>query len=286
FNSTDVFIEGIRAAGSPQLPVYKRGVGLYVYNSTGVYVAGGLFEYFHDCIYVEYSREVSVRNVSASNCRYGVHVMFSVGVEVAWSKFWDNYVGVAVMYTHNATVLGVDSRGNRAWAEGYGYLLAEVSGRVANCTAADNVHGFYVLYWGGTRVVVSGCRVEGNYFGVTLRGRNATGVEFVGNVIGDNVVQVSHMGIGEAYANASFRGNLWGGHVSSGPYVYSSAFSDLMTATEGDLAFLAASSARPIIDALAARPIAYDPTPVPDQRLPSLLLAVALLPLVLIWKLR
>lgn len=286
FNSSGVVVRGFEARGPVEMAVYKRGLGIYVYNSTDVRVEGGSLYGFHDCVYVEYSRNVFLDGLRAQGCRYGVHVMFSEGVSIKNSMVSDSYVGFAVMYTKNASVVNASAVGNRAWAEGYGILLAELSGVVRGCKAVDNVHGIYVLYWGGTRVLVEGCVISGNYFGITLRGRNATGVEFVGNVIRGNVVEVDHMGVGEEAPAALFRGNLWGGHASPSPYYYASAFSDLMTATEGALAYLAASPARFVIDAAMGRPIAYDPAPRPDERAPPYLLLLALLLVPLVWKSR
>lgn len=284
-NSTGVRLEGLRLAGAPELPVYLRGVGIYVANSSGVSVKGVSLAHFHDGIYVEYSRQVEMAGVEVHGSRYGIHVMFSRGVVVRDVEARDNYVGAAVMYS-TAEVSRVEAVGNREWAEGYGIFVAEVQGAVEDCVARDNVHGIYVLYWGGTRLNVTGCTVEGNYFGITLYGRNATGVAFRGNVIRGNVVQVIHLGVGEDLPNAAFAGNLWGGHASDAPYVYSSAYSQLMSATLGQLAFLAASPVRPLLDSLAAAPLAVDPTPRPDDGPPSWLLLLALAPLALLWRSR
>ncbi|MFN3803830.1 MAG: nitrous oxide reductase family maturation protein NosD [Pyrobaculum sp.] len=278
FNSTNVAIRGINAVGLEGLPIYKRGVGLYLYNSSNVEAAWASFRHFHDCIYVEYSRGVKISNVETWDCRYGVHLMFSHGAAIEGLYARQNYVGAALMYTTAATLQNATLVDNRNWAEGYGLLLAEVEGEVAGCTSRGNIHGVFVLYWGGTRVVVKNCDIVENYFGVTLWGRNGTGVLFANNTIRDNVVAVLHRGVGEAAATAAFIHNLWGGHPSDRPYVYSSAFSDLMTATEGDLAFLAASPAKALIDSLAGRPVVADPTPQPDVRQPSWLAVFALLP--------
>ncbi|AAL63433.1 nosD homolog [Pyrobaculum aerophilum str. IM2] len=284
FNSSRVRIEAVTAQGLADLPVYRRGLGIYIYNSSDVLISKADLAYFHDCIYAEYTQSLDISGASARYCRYGAHVMFSKGVRLRESSFSDNYVGVALMYSDDVVVSDVKSSGNREWSEGYGFLLAELRGVVKNCKAVDNVHGFYVMYWGNTALKITNCTVEGNYFGVTLRGRNATGVEFIGNAFRGNVVQVMHIGLGELSTAARFVGNVWGGHVTARPYQYISVFSDLMSASEGALAFLAASPSRFAIDSAMGRVIIVDEAPRPDQLQTPALLLLALLPLVLIWK--
>ncbi len=285
FNSTGVSIRGLRAVGFGDLPIFKRGVGLYVFNSSGVEARGVSLSYFHDCLYVEYSRDVRLSDVEAWGCRYGLHLMFNNGVHIERLHARDSYVGAALMYTKAVHMRNAALVNNRQWAEGYGLLLAEVEGRVESCLSRDNVHGIFILYWGGGRVDVENCTVERNYFGITLWGRDGGGIRLINNVIRDNVVTALHRGVGETTATVLFFNNVWGGHASAAPYVYSSAFSDLMTATEGDLAFLAPSPARVLIDSLAGRPIVTDPSPKPDDRQPSWLLVLAIAPVAL-WKLR
>ncbi|RFA95739.1 right-handed parallel beta-helix repeat-containing protein [Pyrobaculum aerophilum] len=284
FNSSRVRIEAMTAQGLADLQVYRRGLGIYIYNSSDVLISKADLAYFHDCIYAEYTQSLDISGASARYCRYGAHVMFSKGVRLRESSFSDNYVGVALMYSDDVVVSDVKSSGNREWSEGYGFLLAELRGVVKNCKAVDNVHGFYVMYWGNTALKITNCTVEGNYFGVTLRGRNATGVEFIGNAFRGNVVQVMHIGLGELSTAARFVGNVWGGHVTARPYQYISVFSDLMSASEGALAFLAASPSRFAIDSAMGRVIIVDEAPRPDQLQTPALLLLALLPLVLIWK--
>ena len=266
FNSTDVYIGRLEMWGDPSLPVYRRGLGFYVFGSRNVTVNAAVGGYFHDCIYAEYSSALRIGNFSLASCRYGVHIMFSDGVSVANGVVRDSYVGVAVMYTSNATVKGVEAVDNREWSEGYGFLITEVrGGAVENCRAVGNIHGFYILTWGGTAVAVSNCAIEGNYVGVTIRGKGSSGVAFYNNSLLGNVVQVVYMAIGEDFPQARFLGNMWQGHGTSAPYVYVSAFSDLFTATEGALGWLAAFPARAVIDGVAGRPLAFDPSPAPAR---------------------
>lgn len=270
-NSRGVYIIGGTVEGNPQLPAFRRGAGIYIYNSSDVVVKNVTVRWFHDGVYIERSRGVLVEDVTVVESRYGVHVMFSRDVKIAGVSASRNYVGAAVMYTQNVVVEGSVFTGNINWAEGYGLFIADVSnGTFIRNRSVGNVHGVFILLmggWGGrTRIAVLENLVEGNYIGLTYRGVPSGDVyihnnTFLGNSIPALYVDLFLTG-GEL--KADIRGNAWQGHSAAGPYIYRSAFAEALARSDLLLAPISASPARFLVDTFAVGNVAFvDPSPRP-----------------------
>lgn len=242
-------------------------------------------EGFHDGVYVERGRGVKVENVTVVNSRYGVHVMFSRDVEISRLHARGNYVGVAVMYTRGAAVEDSVLVHNVNWAEGYGLFIADVSnGTFIRNKSIGNVHGVFIQVMGGwgnrTQMTVADNLVEGNYIGLTYRGVSSPDVyirnnTFIGNSIPALYVDIFLTG-GELKAHIS--GNVWQGHGSTSPYVYRSAFAEVLAKSEFLTAPLSASPARFLVDSFAVGNVAFvDPSPRPHEAPPGVWTALALL---------
>jgi len=276
--------------GSPQLPVYRRGAGIYIYNSSNVVVRDVHIRWFHDGVYVEKSKDVKVVNVTVAYSRYGVHVMFSRGVFIHGVSALRNYVGIAVMYTRDAYVENSTLVGNVDWAEGYGLFVADVSNGVfIRNKSLGNVHGVFILVMGGwgnrTRIAVAQNHVEGNYIGLTYRGIPSPDVYVVDNVFSGNSIPALYMDIfltgGEL--RAEVRGNAWQGHASTRPYVYRSAFAEVLAKSEFLAAPISASPARFLVESFAVGSVAFvDPSPRPYSSSLGVEVLVAFL-LALVW---
>ena len=289
-DSHNVTIAKGAVRGNPQLPVYLRGAGIYVYNSSNVLIRDVEIEGFHDGVYVERGRGVKVENVTVVNSRYGVHVMFSRDVEISRLHARGNYVGVAVMYTRGAAVEDSVLVHNVNWAEGYGLFIADVSnGTFIRNKSIGNVHGVFIQVMGGwgnrTQMTVADNLVEGNYIGLTYRGVSSPDVyirnnTFIGNSIPALYVDIFLTG-GELKAHIS--GNVWQGHGSTSPYVYRSAFAEVLAKSEFLTAPLSASPARFLVDSFAVGNVAFvDPSPRPYEAPPGVWTALALL-LSVVW---
>ncbi len=286
-NSHNVTVAHGVLAGNPALPVHLRGAGIYVYNSTAVVIRNVKIEAFHDGIYVERSAYVKIENVSVSNSRYGIHIMFSSNVEVTGVTASGNYVGAAVMYTHNAAVWRSAFTRNVNWAEGYGLFIADVSnGTFTYNNSTGNIHGIYILVMGSrAHVVISNNLIAENYVGFTYRGVSSGEVHIVNNTFVGNSIPALYVDIfltgGELRARIS--GNMWQGHSSPNPYVYRSAFAEVLAKTEFLTAPMSASPARFLVESFAVGNVAFiDPSPRPYEAPPATWTAAALA-LALLW---
>ena len=140
--SRNVTISRGSIEGSLELPVYRRGTGIYIYNSTHVVVKDVYLSGFHDGVYVEQSRDVKIEDVTILRSRYGVHVMFSRSVDIRGVSAMHNYVGVATMYSQDIYVGDSALVDNVDWSEGYGLFIADVAnGTFIHNRSLGNVHG-------------------------------------------------------------------------------------------------------------------------------------------------
>jgi len=268
-NSRNVTISRGSIEGNLELPVHRRGAGIYIYNSTHVVVKDVYLSGFHDGVYVERSRDVKIENVTIPRSRYGVHVMYSRSVAVRGVTAMHNYVGIAIMYSQDVYVGDSALVDNVNWSEGYGLFIADVAnGTFIRNRSFGNVHGIYILVMGGwsnrTEIVIAENLVEGNYIGLTYRGVSTPYVKVVNNTFVGNSIPALYVDIflTGAELKAEIRGNVWQGHASTSPYVYRSAFAEALAKSDLLLAPISASPARFLVESLAVGNAAFtDPSP-------------------------
>jgi len=177
--SPRVRVEGIAIRGLGDAP------GITLYRTPNALVAENRVEGFLDGIYLEYaSGSRALNNVARASRRYGFHLMFSRGVEVAGNRVEYGYVGSAVMYGAGAWVhdnafsghvgplaFGLlvheqnDSRfeGNRITGNTVGMLVVSSRGGVFRENDLAN-NGFGVLVRRERDKGASALRFEGNRF--------------------------------------------------------------------------------------------------------------------------
>jgi nitrous oxidase accessory protein len=290
-NSRNVTISRGSIEGSLELPVYRRGAGIYIYNSTHIVVKDVYLIGFHDGVYVERSRDVKIENVTIPRSRYGVHVMYSRSVTVRGVTAMHNYVGVAIMYSQDVYVGDSALVDNVNWSEGYGLFIADVAnGTFIRNRSLGNVHGIYILVMGGwsnrTEVVIAENLVEGNYIGLTYRGVSSPYVKVVNNTFVGNSIPALYVDVflTGAELKAEIRGNVWQGHASTSPYVYRSAFAEVLAKSDLLLAPISASPARFLVESLAVGNAAFtDPSPRPYRSPPMAAEMAAALAAALLW---
>jgi len=244
---------------------------------------------FHDGIYVERSGDVRIENATVVGSRYGVHIMFSKSVAITDVSASHNYVGIAVMYSQDALVENSTLVANVDWSEGYGLFIADVAnGTFIHNISIGNVHGIYILVMDAneTSITVAGNLVKGNYIGLTYRGISSPGVRIVDNVFAGNSIPALYVDVflrgGEL--NAEIRGNEWQGHASTSPYVYRSAFAEVLVRSDLLLAPISASPARFLVDSFGVGNVAFiDPSPRPYGSPPLGVEMAAALAMALVW---
>ncbi|MCP3935620.1 MAG: nitrous oxide reductase family maturation protein NosD [Actinomycetia bacterium] len=258
-SSRDVAVVG-NVIGSKDLFVARRGDGIRLWQSSGALIEGNEIGDGRDTVFW-FTDDITVRDNSISNGRYGLHFMYSDNAVVEGNLITDNSVGAFLMYSTNLTVRRntvVDSRG----PSGYGLGLKDMDG-----------------------VEVSGNRFEGNRIGLYLDNSpsrvdmnhtvlnnvfafNDTGVmfrpsvkrnSFSENAFIDNTEHVSIDGGGQIDENVwtiAGIGNHWSDYagydadddgVGDLPYRLDDLFSDL-TDRHPELRFLLGTPAARAID--------------------------------------
>lgn len=235
-------IEGLVASGD------GRGPGVTAYEAPGLQVQGGRLSGFLDGLYLERADGGRVADATVErSVRYGLHAMFTVGVELVGNRVVDGGVGSAVMYGRGARIEGNLLAGHRA-PMAFGLLLQEeADARVLGNEVRGNAVGLLLVAAPGTRV--EGGVIEDNGVGALLQrppvaGATASSVAIAGAAFAGNAADVA---VDDPDAALALQGNAYDraprldldrdGVVDVG-YVATSAFA-ARAARQPDLALLA-----------------------------------------------
>ncbi|MEP7263490.1 MAG: nitrous oxide reductase family maturation protein NosD [Bacteroidota bacterium] len=105
----------------------QSGNGIHCWKSDSMHIYNNNISGQRDGIYFEFvTNSVIQKNVSHENLRYGLHFMFSHHNSYLSNKFDNNGAGVAVMYSHNVTMVNnifTDNKGQSS----YGILMKDIS---------------------------------------------------------------------------------------------------------------------------------------------------------------
>ncbi len=199
--------------GGKSLNIARRGDGLRLWRSDRSLVEGNTIHDGRDAI-VWYSTGVVVRDNQASECRYGLHLMFSDNVRITGNDFSRNSVGIYLMYSTAVEISGNRLIRNRG-PSGYGIGLKEADRfSVTGNLIVGNRSGVYLdgsPFTHDVPGVFAGNTVAYNDVGFTFL-PSAKGNEIVGNNFVDNLEQVAVSGRGSLVDNAFWkgdRGNFW-----------------------------------------------------------------------------
>lgn len=250
---TEDVTTGVRVEDSPRVHIEDcqlsgRGdaPGITVYRAPDAQLVGNQVEAFLDGIYLEHASNSRVLgNVSRSSRRYGFHLMFSAGVEVANNRVEEGHVGSAVMY------------GSRAWVHdnvfrehvgplAFGLLVQEQrDSRFQGNRVEGNTVGMLVVSSQGDAFDAN--RLEGNGFGVLVRrerDKGSSALVFEDNRFSGNVYDLA---VDDPEAQVTMRANrfdrvrpldLNGDGAADLPYVPSSSYA-LFTSRQPDLSLFA-----------------------------------------------
>lgn len=103
------------------------GNGIHCWKCDHAIIENNQVSGHRDGIYFEFVTYSAIRNNrSISNLRYGLHFMFSHQNNFNGNTFSSNGSGVAIMYSHNVTMM--NNRFEKNWGDAaYGILLKEIS---------------------------------------------------------------------------------------------------------------------------------------------------------------
>ncbi|MFN0135897.1 MAG: nitrous oxide reductase family maturation protein NosD [Phycisphaerae bacterium] len=211
-DAPDSRIVGNRVGGK-KLDIARRGDGLRLWRADRALIERNTIHDGRDAI-LWYSADVVVRDNTAFDCRYGLHLMFSDKVRIEGNTLTGNSVGIYLMYSTGVELLGNRLVRNRG-PSGYGIGLKE--------TDQFSVRGNLII---GNR---SGVYIDGSPFTLKQPGEfsentiayNDVGITFLPSARGneltdnnfiDNIDSVVVAGRGALGANQFWkgdRGNFW-----------------------------------------------------------------------------
>lgn len=199
--------------GGKKLHVARRGDGLRLWRADRALVEGNTIHDGRDAI-LWYSTGVVVRDNTAFDSRYGLHLMFSDQVTIEGNTLTDNSVGIYLMYSTGVEIIGNKLVRNRG-PSGYGIGLKETDRfTVRQNLIVGNRSGVYIdgsPFTQSRPGEFSDNTFAFNDVGVTFL-PSARGNEFTENNFIDNIDSVVVAGRGTLGANRFWkgeRGNFW-----------------------------------------------------------------------------
>jgi nitrous oxidase accessory protein len=186
-----------------------RGDGLRLWYSMNNLVEGNQLIDSRDFV-IWYSHGNVIRNNLGRRSRYSMHFMFAQSNLVEGNRYYDNAVGIYVMYTDGVTIRNnVISHATGATGMGIGFKEASntvVEGNdIIYC--ATGIGSDLSPYQPDTKIWIRNNRIAYNGIGILFNS------ERDGNIVTDNVfegnlTQVAVNGAGTAMGN-TWRGNWW-----------------------------------------------------------------------------
>jgi len=170
----------------------SSGNGIHLWNADHVRIRNNRVEGHRDGIYLEFVRAGLVEgNLSQRNLRYGLHFMFSDGIEYLRNVFRANNAGVAVMYSKHVTMR--ENRFEDNWgAAAYGLLLKDIAdSAVWGNLFRRNTTGIFAE--GANRLSIDGNRFERNGWAIRIMA-DSMGVVFAHNAFVANTFEVTTNG--------------------------------------------------------------------------------------------
>jgi nitrous oxidase accessory protein len=251
--AADGVTTGVRVEESPgvrvedcELSGLGDAPGITLYRAPGALVQRNHVENFLDGIYMEYtSGGKALANVSVGSRRYGYHLMFSRGVEIAENRVEAGRVGSAVMYGAEAWVHDNVFAGH-VGPLAFGLLVQEQNdSRFERNLVRGNTVGMLVV--SSRSDVFVGNRLERNGFGALVqreRDKGSSALVFERNVFLGNVYDLAvddpeaRVVMREGHYDRVRPLDLDGDGAADLPYVPSSSYA-LFTSRQPDLSLFA-----------------------------------------------
>ncbi|MBS3968391.1 MAG: right-handed parallel beta-helix repeat-containing protein [Truepera sp.] len=248
--TTGVRIEGSLGAvvRDAYLTGTAKGPGITIFESPGAAVLDSYISNFLDGIYLERADNTRViGNVVNQSARYGLHLMFSHNVELAFNQVLDNRVGSALMFGTRAHYHHNVMRGHQG-PLAFGLLVQELADSLLeHNTIVSNTIGILAVSAEGNTFQHN--ELTGNGFGLLIQrapGDGASSALLSNNRFLNNLYDVA---IDDPEANVTLYGNafdraspldLQGDGVSDLPYLPSSTFA-ILASRQPDLTIFALS---------------------------------------------
>jgi nitrous oxidase accessory protein len=192
----------------------RPGHGVNIWNVNNVTVRGNYVHDARDGIILTYAAKAIVDSNHVTNCRYGLHSMYSKNLAFTRNYVHDNLLGVALMYTDSMLAEGNTVTSHKTGATPYGFLLKDLNNlAMRHNTITCNRVGIYadgLSMQLGSSSLISENILAGNERGVSAMSNAA--FDFVSNNVLENLTDVynegEHTSPGVHWSNAQ-GGNFW-----------------------------------------------------------------------------
>jgi nitrous oxidase accessory protein len=194
---------------SKPLELGMRGDALRLWYSMDNRVEHNVVTNSRDMV-VWYSNGNTIKDNTSTGSRYSLHFMFATDNVVEGNRFYDNSVGIYVMYTEGVIIRNnIISHSAGPTGMGIGFKEAsdsEVSGNtIIYC--ALGIASDLSPYQPDSSISIRNNRIAYNGVGLSLVG-DKTGTVIEGNLFEGNIDQVSQSGGGGAM-RSTWKGNYW-----------------------------------------------------------------------------
>ncbi|MDP4198642.1 MAG: nitrous oxide reductase family maturation protein NosD [Bacteroidota bacterium] len=174
----------------------RPGHAINVWNVEDITIRGNYLHDARDGVILTYVAKAIVDSNQVTNCRYGLHSMYSKNLAFTRNYVHDNLLGVALMYTDTMLAEGNLVTSHKTGATPFGFLLKDLNNLVMrHNTITCNRVGIYAD--GISMQLGSASRISENTIAGNERGLSAmsnSSFDFVANNVIDNLTDVYNEG--------------------------------------------------------------------------------------------
>ena len=192
----------------------RPGHGINAWNLRDSRIAGNHIEDARDGVYLSFTERVIVTGNFVSDCRYGLHSMYSQDARFENNEAFGNLLGAALMMSDRLVLKGNRIREHRDGAAAYGVLLKDIGDLIAERNEiTSNRVGLYaesVPTHPQREAVFKDNVIAGNEVGLALQ--STARLTLTGNRIAENLADVRPLGRTLASGmrwSRDGRGNSW-----------------------------------------------------------------------------
>jgi nitrous oxidase accessory protein len=193
----------------------RPGHAINAWNLRDSRIEGNHISDARDGIYLSFTSGMVVRNNVVSDCRYGLHSMYSQDARFEGNDAANNLLGAALMMSDRLVLKGNRIRQQREGAAAYGLLLKDIGDLIAEDNEiTSNRVGVYaeaVPTNAQHEALLRGNVIAGNEIGLALQ--STARLTLTGNRIAENLADVRALGRALSPGmrwSRDGRGNSWG----------------------------------------------------------------------------
>jgi nitrous oxidase accessory protein len=200
----DAIVRGNTITGRQDEHMTERGDGVSIWNSPGAQILDNVFIGGRDGIFVTTSQYDLFRGNRFSGVRIAVHYMYTNNSEVSENISIGNHAGYALMFSHDLTVRGNLSQGDRD----QGILLNDTNSSRIEGNAVYRGETQCVFIYNASKNALRGNRFEGCPIGIHFTAGSERNT-VAGNAFIANETQVKYVGTRWVEWSENGRGNYW-----------------------------------------------------------------------------